>query len=109
MEINKEIDPLTILPPGKGLCPECAVKHDPTQPHDAQSLYYCFKFNLEKSRSCTHGAARSPTWADAMAHCSEEVKIAWIEQLTKLGIDINSVNKTGNIKTEIDLKEALDG
>lgn len=101
MEINKEIDPLTILPPGKGLCPECAVKHDPTQPHDAQSLYYCFKFNLEKSRS--------PTWADAMSHCSKEVKIAWIEQLTKLGIDINSVNKTGNIKNEIDLQEALNG
>ncbi len=90
---------LELLPPSKDCCQECAVKHDPSQPHNAQSLYYCFKFNLENGRS--------PTWADAMAHCSEEVKNHWTKYLEGVGIDVNSTNKTGDIKTEAELKERL--
>ena len=88
---------LTLLPPAKGLCPECAIRHDECQPHNAQSLYYAF--NLQ------HG--RSPTWADAMRHCSEEVKASWTRYLEGLGIDINSFNKNGDIKSELELKERL--
>ena len=50
----------------EGTCPECAVKHDPEQPHNQDSLTYQYKFYDQ------HG--RWPTWADAMAHCSDELK-----------------------------------
>ncbi len=43
----------------------------------------------------------------AMSHCSEEVKASWTRYLKGLGIDINSSNKTGDIKTELELKERL--
>jgi len=60
---------MTLLPPRKDLCQECSVKHDPTLPHNKDSLYYQFKFNKEHDRA--------PTWDDAMAHCTEEVKETW--------------------------------
>lgn len=50
----------------EGTCPECAVKHDPWQPHNKDSLTYQYKFYDE------HG--RLPTWEDAMAHCDEDIK-----------------------------------
>jgi hypothetical protein len=31
-----------------------------------------------------HG--RWPTWADAIAHCAEDIKRLWIEELTAYGI-----------------------
>lgn len=34
----------TLLPPPKGTCPECAVKHSAEMPHDQQSLYYQYYF-----------------------------------------------------------------
>ena len=64
----------------EGTCPECAVKHPQEQPHNRDSLFYQYKFYNE------HG--RWPKWEDAMAHCPEEVKMLWIEQLQKLGISI---------------------
>lgn len=51
-------------------CPVCGVKHDPNLPHDRDSLYYQYSFRKK------HG--RWPTWEDAMDHCSEDMKIAWI-------------------------------
>jgi hypothetical protein len=30
---------MQLLPPAKGTCPICAVKHDPALPHNAQSMY----------------------------------------------------------------------
>ena len=89
----------TLLPPAPNLCPECATKHDQDQPHNAQSFYYQFKFNQE------HG--RSPTWNDAMAHCSKKVKNYWKSHLEKLGIDLNSTNLTGNIKNKEELLEKI--
>lgn len=71
---------MILLPPPAGRCPECAREHDPQQPHDAQSFYYQFKFNWE------HG--RKATWADAMAHCSDETKAIWTEELRKLGVEV---------------------
>ncbi|WP_195985336.1 hypothetical protein [Clostridium sp. D33t1_170424_F3] len=63
-----------------GTCPECAVKHDPEQPHNRDSLCYQYKFYDQ------HG--RWPTWADAMAHCTPEVKAIWREALKEHGVDI---------------------
>lgn len=70
-----------LLPPAPGLCQVCAVDHPADQPHNAQSFYYQFSFNLE------HG--RCPTWVDAMAHCSDEVKAHWRAELTAMGIDVD--------------------
>lgn len=63
-----------------GTCPECAVKHDPDQPHNQQSLAYQYNF-YDK-----HG--RWPTWNDAMEHCSEEVKEYWRTALRERGVDV---------------------
>lgn len=59
----------TLMPPPAGKCSQCAVAHEPEQPHDAQSPYYQYAFYAE------HG--RWPTWADALAHCSDEVYDRW--------------------------------
>lgn len=64
----------------EGTCPECAVKHDPEQPHNKDSLAYQYKF-YDK-----HG--RWPTWKDAMEHCSDEVKEFWIQNLKAHGIEV---------------------
>jgi predicted glycoside hydrolase/deacetylase ChbG (UPF0249 family) len=63
-----------------GTCPECATTHDPDQPHNQQSLTYQYKFYDQ------HG--RWPTWADAIAHCSPEVKQLWRESLKEHGIEV---------------------
>jgi hypothetical protein len=52
-------------------CPECAVKHEPDEPHNQQYKYYV------------------PTWADAMAHCTPDVKELWREALAEHGIEVN--------------------
>ena len=64
-----------------GTCPMCAVKHDPEQPHNRDSLTFQYKFYDE------HG--RWPTWADAMEHCSEEVKAYWKAALKARGVEID--------------------
>ena len=63
-----------------GTCPTCAVKHDPGMPHNRDSLAYQYKFYDE------HG--RWPTWADAMAHCTPEVKAYWVDALTARGVNV---------------------
>jgi hypothetical protein len=50
-------------------------------PHNQQSLYWQYWFYGQ------HG--RWPTWADAMAHCSEATKAFWISELKRYGIDVN--------------------
>lgn len=65
----------SIMPPPKDCCQICAVKHEPTEPHNAQSLFYQMAFN-----GIVH---RSPTWADAMAHCEEPVRKAWETELRR--------------------------
>ncbi len=60
---------MKLLPPRKGLCPECAVDHPPELPHDKNSMYYQTNFYMKHERY--------PTWEDAMAHCSEQMKDDW--------------------------------
>jgi hypothetical protein len=67
--------------PPPGTCPACATKHDPEQPHNQQSLTYQYKFYDENGRW--------PTWADAMSHCSPEIKGFWRLELEKRGIDVD--------------------
>lgn len=74
------VNAMTLLPPRKDVCQECAVKHDPTQPHAADSLYYGVKYKMEKNQE--------PSWLTAMAHCSDEIKKIWTEELTNIGIDV---------------------
>ena len=64
----------------EGTCPECAVKHDPEQPHNRDSLAYQYKFYDQ------HG--RWPTWEDAMAHCTDEVKAYWTQALRERGVEV---------------------
>lgn len=90
---------LQLLPPAPGKCPQCAVEHEPEQPHDATSMFYQFWFLGQ------HG--RSPTWADAMAHCPEQVKLHWSLHLERLGIDLNSTQVRGGITSKEDLDDRL--
>jgi hypothetical protein len=66
-----------MLPPAADKCQICAVAHTTDQPHDAQSLYYQMAFNGI--------VGRSPTWADAMAHCSPEMQAAWAAAIKEKG------------------------
>lgn len=62
--------------PPWGKCPVCATEHEPELPHNLQSLAYQYRFYDE------HG--RWPTWDDAMAHCTDEVKALWMEALSEV-------------------------
>lgn len=63
-----------------GVCPECAVEHDPRLPHNRDSFTYQYKFYD------THG--RWPTWVDAMEHCSEDIKQQTREILRDHGVEV---------------------
>ncbi|MCD8218093.1 MAG: hypothetical protein LUD01_08635, partial [Clostridiales bacterium] len=65
----------------KGTCPECGVVHKPGYPHYRDSIVYQYIFYDR------HG--RWPTWADAMAHCTDSMKAVWIKELEKRGIAVN--------------------
>lgn len=68
---------MMLLPPAEGRCPICATQHEPTEPHNGQSLYYQYRFFQ------AHG--RWPTWADAIAHCTGQIQAAWRHQLELRG------------------------
>ena len=76
------IKDMKLLPPHPDCCQECAVRHDPEMPHNQKSLFYQYKFFQEHDRW--------PTWQDAMAHCPDDVKEAWIEALRQRGIEVNN-------------------
>lgn len=76
----KEIGGMKLLPPKPDVCQMCAVKHEPDQPHNQQSLYYQYAFYADNGRW--------PTWKDAMAHCSDEVKQKWIAGLKTHGVTV---------------------
>jgi hypothetical protein len=78
---HPHLAPMRLLPAPKGTCPECAVDHDPTHPHNQQSLAYQYDFYGKQGRW--------PTWRDAMAHCSDEMKAFWIKELKKAKVKID--------------------
>jgi hypothetical protein len=55
-----------LLPPADGKCRICAAEHKPESPHDGTSLFYHTRFNMRYKRPAT--------WADAIAHCSPEMR-----------------------------------
>lgn len=68
---------MLLLPPAPGNCPVCAHPHEPGQPHNAQSLYYQYRFYGLRGRW--------PTWADAVAHVAPGVRMFWEEELQRRG------------------------
>jgi hypothetical protein len=58
------------------------VKHAPELPHNQQSLYWQYWFWSQHQRW--------PTWKDAMAHCTEEMKGLWRVELGKHGIEVEA-------------------
>lgn len=82
------VGPWKMLPAAEGTCAECATKHEPAMPHNAQSLFYQYAFAGKHQRW--------PDWRDAMAHCSEEMKAQWTSHLVAMGVDVagGKVNPT---------------
>lgn len=69
---------MMLMPANKDTCPICATTHGPEWPHDNQSLYYQYRFYGVRGRW--------PTWADAIAHCSNEMKSHWEQVLRERGM-----------------------
>lgn len=88
---------IQILPPEPGKCRECAVEHGKMEAHDATSFYYQVWF--------ANAYGRSATWADAIAHCEPEVQQEWKELFESIGIDVNSPDVRGGIKTQAELNQ----
>lgn len=66
---QNHLQPWTLMPASEGTCPECATEHDPRMPHNAQSLFYQYRFYAE------HG--RWPQWYDALAHVEDDLRVEW--------------------------------
>lgn len=73
---------MMLMPPPPDKCQQCATDHDPEMPHNQQSLYWQYWFYGK------HGCW--PTWSDAMAHCSNEMKAAWTKELKKHGVEVTT-------------------
>lgn len=71
----------SMLPPAPDKCQECAVEHTEKEPHYAHSLYYRTSFYLKNKRY--------PTWKDALAHCTEDVRKMWITELALKGVKVD--------------------
>ena len=65
-----------LLPPTPDKCQSCAVVHHPAQAHNAQSMFYQYWFYNQ------HG--RWPTWVEAIAHCTPELRAQWERQLRSM-------------------------
>lgn len=71
---------MIMLPAKSGTCPQCSTAHEPWEPHNL-CLFYQYSFRG------IHG--RWPTWKDAMAHCSDDVKRTTIEVLREHGVEVS--------------------
>lgn len=72
--------PMMLLPPHPDACQVCARKHEPWNPHDAQSLYWAVARKME--------GKPAPTWKLAMKHCLPAVKKIWKKELRLRGVKI---------------------
>ena len=68
---------LTILHTRPGSCDMCGVVHDKAYPHDLHSLAYQYMFYDRNGRW--------PTWEDAIAHCSDNIKEIWTQVFKSMG------------------------
>lgn len=69
---------MMLLPPHPDACQVCAVKHEPEQPHNPQSLYWQVARQMD--------GLPPPTWADALAHVTPELRAAWVTALAGHGV-----------------------
>jgi hypothetical protein len=69
---------LKLAPVQEGHCPQCDTVHDTWDAHDQTSSYYQLWF--------FDAYGRLPTWTDAMAHCSEEIRRFWTALLQGQGL-----------------------
>ena len=66
----------SLLPPAPHLCQECAVQHEPTEPHNWESLFFMFYC---QEKGVPAGIA------GAFAHCSAEVCDRWAKGMSEGG------------------------
>ena len=66
-----------VIPPPKDHCQICGRKHEPSDPHDRQWMYYQVVFESM--------IGRAPTWADAIAHCEAPLRKLWEQELRRAG------------------------
>ena len=71
---------MILLPPAPDACQVCATKHEPGQPHNAQSLYWQMAAKMKGEPPVT--------WKRAMAHCTPAVKKFWTAELRKAGAKV---------------------
>lgn len=76
-EVGMKIGKWTLLKPSPEVCQKCAVDHLPEEPHNKDSLYYQMWFQNRYGRGAT--------WADAIAHCNDELRAAWKAELILRG------------------------
>jgi hypothetical protein len=67
-----------LLPPAPGVCQICATEHEEAEPHNRESTFYQLHFYAQWQRS--------PTWADAMLHCPEDIKQDWLNVMRANGL-----------------------
>ena len=67
-----------LLPPHPDACQVCATKHEPCEPHNAQSLYW--------HTARTMAGQPPPTWTDALAHVAPDMRALWVGELATYGI-----------------------
>ncbi|EOW9160701.1 hypothetical protein G6355_11010 [Vibrio cholerae] len=80
--LKEQLKHLKLLTPANPeACKECGEVHHYSTPHNKDSLYYQYNF------ARTHG--RWPTWADASAHCSEDIQETLKEYLKSKSITFN--------------------
>jgi len=79
---GKHLGGFSLLPAKPGTCEWCAVAHEKEMPHNAQSMFYQYRFYNK------HG--RFPNWNDALSHCSDEMKKAWRDNLIEKGVDVDN-------------------
>lgn len=65
-------------------CSVCGADHEPELPHNRESLLYQESFRRAEGEAGRQ--ERWPTWNDAMAHCTEEVRQGWTKALAMFGI-----------------------
>lgn len=77
--MTDEVKDFQVLPPlDPTVCQTCNWHHEPSQPHNLQTLHYKYVFYYANGH-------RWPTWKDAMAHCDEPTRKAWEAKLRELG------------------------
>lgn len=80
--VGKDGKELLMLPAGPDRCETCNWIHRPDLPHNRETVFYQMRFYYENGY-------RWPTWNDAAAHCTPEIRADWFAALAKVGIKVD--------------------